>query len=246
MQWLLAAIFIIAVLALIIAVLWFVRREITKMRVSVDAVIARDQLWDKLGVTPDEVKQLRDGYQQVRDAISELAHKLEIADAEVADAVRVHGPLPVLDQLRHEAQKAERAQQSKNVLTAGEFVLVDAKGNPRARLSMEDGIKPMLALLDEDGVRANYFMLTPTGPVLRLGNRQGEEIMLSLGDYLGESRPLPDHPIVWISISDRNGFNTLIGKMADRPEEEEAGRSTGVSAASIVLSGGGKVLWSTY
>jgi hypothetical protein len=93
------------------------------------------------------------------------------------------------EQLLDAIRGAARSQgKPERVVKAEEFILVDAKGIPRARLAIEDGIKPMLALLDEDGARANYFMLTPTGPVLRLGNRGGEEIMLVVGDYVGGPR----------------------------------------------------------
>jgi hypothetical protein len=117
----------------------------------------------------------------------------------------------------------------KRLVTAEEFVLIDAKQRARAKLFIEDGVRPMLALLDENGARPTYFASTPTGPVLRLGNRSGEEIMLAVG---GES---DSESNVFIEVSDRNGFKTLIGK--DRTKNE----TTNVrppSAASVVLSKG--------
>ena len=51
----------------------------------------------------------------------------------------------------------------RKISVAEEFVLVDPKGKARARLAMEDGIRPMLALINEEGTRTNYFTLTDGG-----------------------------------------------------------------------------------
>jgi hypothetical protein len=134
---------------------------------------------------------------------------------------------------------AARRDQPERIVKAEEFVLVDSRGRASARLAMEDGDSPMLALMYEDGARPNYFMMTPTGPVLRLGNRDGEEIMLVLGDCSGGHEAC-----AFVHIADRNGYTTTIGR--GRPNDEEIDRETWArfAASSVVLSKNREVIWS--
>jgi hypothetical protein len=99
----------------------------------------------------------------------------------------------------------------------------------------------MLALLDENGASSSYFVLTPTGPVLRLGHRGGEEIILAVGEYFVGDKP---EPCVFISLSDRDGFATTIGRGRLREEKTLTEALVSVAAASLLLSKDHEVLWS--
>jgi hypothetical protein len=55
------------------------------------------------------VTQYQQSYQQVYGEMKGIADNLGIEEREIADAIKIHGVLPVLDQLRHEAQQAEAA-----------------------------------------------------------------------------------------------------------------------------------------
>jgi hypothetical protein len=127
------------------------------------------------------------------------------------------------------------------VITAEQFILVDGRGVARASLYMEDGIHPALGLFDEDGTRPNYFMRTPTGAVIRIGNREGEEIMLSIGHCRGEV----DDPVARITVQDRNGFTALVGREERWPDDDAKGKPRAASAASIRLTDNeGRIVWS--
>lgn len=65
--------------------------------------------WQGIGAKPEEVAQFRGGYQQVYGEMKGIADTLNINEAELAHAIQLHGLVPVLDQLRFEAQQAEAA-----------------------------------------------------------------------------------------------------------------------------------------
>lgn len=67
--------------------------------------------WQGLNVKPEEVSAFQTNYQQVYSEMKGIGESLGIEEREIADAIKVHGLLPVLDQLRHEAQQAEAAAQ---------------------------------------------------------------------------------------------------------------------------------------
>jgi hypothetical protein len=136
----------------------------------------------------------------------------------------------LLDPVRHCDPDPRR------IVVAEEFILVDANGKARARLAMEDGVCPMLSLMNEDRTRNNVFILTADGSgILRLGNREGEEIILSVANTKRET-----DKVVSIVLVDRDGFQTRIGR-----EHVGASKIRGDSAASVALTDkDGKVLWS--
>jgi len=65
--------------------------------------------WQGLNVKPEEVGHFQQSYQQVYTEIKSIGESLGIEEREIADAIRAHGLVPVLDQLRAEAQQAEAA-----------------------------------------------------------------------------------------------------------------------------------------
>jgi hypothetical protein len=65
--------------------------------------------WKTLNVQPGQVGQFQQGYQQVYSEVKGIADSLNVSENEVAEAIRLHGVLPVLDQLRYEAQQAQAA-----------------------------------------------------------------------------------------------------------------------------------------
>jgi hypothetical protein len=132
-----------------------------------------------------------------------------------------------------------RQEQPQRIVKAEEFILVDSNGKARARLGMEDGDSPTLALMYEDGSRPNYFMMTPTGAELRLGNRDGEEIMLVVGDYSGRQETY-----AYAHIADRHGYTTTIGRGRRREDEIDRETWAKLAASSVVLSKDGEVIWS--
>jgi hypothetical protein len=65
--------------------------------------------WQALNVKPDQVGQYQQTYQNIHTELSGIANNLGIDEREVADAIRAHGLLPVLDHLRQEAQQSQLA-----------------------------------------------------------------------------------------------------------------------------------------
>ena len=143
-----------------------------------------------------------------------------------------------LEELLNPYRKAEPDPQ--RIVVAEEFILVDADGKARARLAMEDGVCPMLSLINRNGTVGNYFILTEGGGVLHVGNQEGEEIILSVVNSGDNEKAVK----IW--LGDRDGFQTLIGREEAHSEINELpGRVRGVSAASVALTDkDGKVLWS--
>jgi hypothetical protein len=136
----------------------------------------------------------------------------------------------LLDPVRHCDPDPRR------IVVAEEFILVDQNGKARARLAMEDGVCPMLSLMNEDRTRNNVFILTAGGSgILHLGNREGEEIILSVAGS-GDK-------VVSIVLVDRDGLTTRIGREPAYYGSAKGPR--GDSAASVALTDkDGKVLWS--
>ena len=155
-------------------------------------------------------------------------------------------------------RKNEEPSSIERVVRAEAFVLVDAQGKPRAklvmaqqddfivageRLSESDRNSPALFLLDDDGCATTFFTLGPQGPVLKLGDVSGNEVLLTVGYGRGDT---------FVRISDADGFQTFIGK--DWPVGHRSGdprygfapaiEGKATSAASVILSKDGKVLWS--
>lgn len=76
---------------------------------TLEELQAKYQPWDKLGVKPEDVQNFQGGYQQVYSEIKGIGDGLQIPEQEIADAIRQHGLVKVLDHLRQEAWEAEQA-----------------------------------------------------------------------------------------------------------------------------------------
>lgn len=85
------------------------REGYNKLKADHEALQAKYKPWEGVTAKPDEVGHFQQSYQQVYGELKGIADTLQITESEVADAIRVHGLLPVLDQLRYEAQQAEAA-----------------------------------------------------------------------------------------------------------------------------------------
>lgn len=86
------------------------REGYNKLKADYEKLQTEYKPWQGLNAKPEEVAQYRGGYQQVYGEMKGLGDQLGIAEAELADAIKTHGLLPVLDQLRHEMQQAEAAR----------------------------------------------------------------------------------------------------------------------------------------
>lgn len=75
---------------------------------TLEELQAKYQPWDKLGVRPEDVQNFQGGYQQVYSEIKGIGDSLGISEQEVADAIRQHGLVRVLDHLRQEAYDADQ------------------------------------------------------------------------------------------------------------------------------------------
>lgn len=87
------------------------REGYNKLKSEHEALAKQFEPWKGLNVQPGDIARFQSGYQQVYSELSNIANTLNIAEAEVADAIKTHGLLPVLDQLRYEAEQAELANQ---------------------------------------------------------------------------------------------------------------------------------------
>lgn len=85
------------------------REGYNKLKAEHEALQKQFEPWKGINVKPDEVGRYQQSYQQVYTELKGIGDSLGIDEAEVADAIRVHGLLPVLDQLRYESQQAEAA-----------------------------------------------------------------------------------------------------------------------------------------
>lgn len=86
------------------------REGYNKLKADFEKLQGEYKPWQGLNVQPSQVTQFQQGYQQVYGELKGIADRLQINEAEVADAIKAHGLLPVLDQLRHEMEQAEAAQ----------------------------------------------------------------------------------------------------------------------------------------
>lgn len=85
------------------------REGYNKLKADYEKLQNDHKPWQSLNVKPDEVGHFQQSYQQVYDEMKGIGDSLGIAEKEVADAIKLHGLLPVLDQLRYEAQQADAA-----------------------------------------------------------------------------------------------------------------------------------------
>jgi hypothetical protein len=85
------------------------REGYNKLKADYEKLQADHKPWQSLNVKPDEVGRYQQSYQQVYTELKGIGDSLGIEEAEVADAIRVHGLLPVLDRLRYEAQQSDAA-----------------------------------------------------------------------------------------------------------------------------------------
>jgi hypothetical protein len=85
------------------------REGYNKLKADFDKLQADHKPWQTLNVKPDEVGRFQQNYQQVYGELKGIGDSLGIQEKEIADAIAVHGLLPVLDQLRYEAQQADAA-----------------------------------------------------------------------------------------------------------------------------------------
>lgn len=85
------------------------REGYNKLKADHEALQAKYKPWESVNVKPDEVGHFQQSYQQVYNEMKGIGDSLGINEKEVADAIKIHGLLPVLDQLRYEAQQAEAA-----------------------------------------------------------------------------------------------------------------------------------------
>lgn len=83
------------------------REGYNKLKSEHEALQKQFEPWKGLNVQPSEVQHFQQSYQQVYSEMKGIGDTLGINEKEIADAVRVHGLVPVLDQLRYEAQQAE-------------------------------------------------------------------------------------------------------------------------------------------
>jgi hypothetical protein len=139
------------------------------------------------------------------------------------------------------------------VIEANEFHVKDANGRVRAKLLMSEGSGPRLDLFDED-----EKPMASLSAIARIG-------ALSLGSTLGSSGSVILEPNIGllltgdagaisattikalggpdIRLSDKEGFETVIGKVD--LVKTHTGREESTPAASVVLFGNDKkVLWS--
>lgn len=85
------------------------REGYNKLKADYDKLQADHKPWQSLNVKPDEVGRFQQNYQQVYGELKGIGDSLGIQEKEIADAIAIHGLLPVLDQLRYEAAQAEAA-----------------------------------------------------------------------------------------------------------------------------------------
>jgi len=87
------------------------RESYKALKQSFEALEGQVKPWQTLGVQPEQVGQFRDGYQQVYTEIKGIGEQLQYPESEIADAIRTHGLVKVLDHLRQESWQAEQAAQ---------------------------------------------------------------------------------------------------------------------------------------
>lgn len=85
------------------------REGYNKLKADYEKLQADHKPWQSLNVKPDEVGRFQTNYQQVYGELKGIGDNLGIQEKEIADAIAIHGLLPVLDQLRYEAAQAEAA-----------------------------------------------------------------------------------------------------------------------------------------
>jgi hypothetical protein len=85
------------------------REGYNKLKSEMEQLQQQYAPWKGLNVQPGEVQNLQHNYQQVYGEMKGIGNRLGINEAEITDAVRVHGLLPVLDQLRREFDQAQAA-----------------------------------------------------------------------------------------------------------------------------------------
>lgn len=91
------------------------REGYNKLKADYEKLQADHKPWQSLNVKPEEVGRYQQSYQGIYNEMKGLAESLAnpdgtpITEAELAAAIQTHGLLPVLDQLRYEAQQAEAA-----------------------------------------------------------------------------------------------------------------------------------------
>lgn len=85
------------------------REGYNKLKTDLETLQKQYEPWKGLNVQPTEVQSFQQNYQQVYTEVRGMADALNITEAEVADAIKAHGLLPVLRQLEQEYQQAEAA-----------------------------------------------------------------------------------------------------------------------------------------
>lgn len=83
------------------------REGYNRLKAEHDALQAKYKPWEGVNVKPDEIGHFQQNYQQVYGEMKGIGDSLGIGEQELADAIKAHGLLPVLDQLRYEAQQSE-------------------------------------------------------------------------------------------------------------------------------------------
>jgi len=129
-------------------------------------------------------------------------------------------------------------------VTAERFVVVDTNGKPRGFFGMENGASPSLLFMEEDGAIPSYLRHSPDGwAVLRLGNRGGEEIMATIDTRIDSRTDVGKGPFAFVSVTDRDGFNTTIGRVHEI-ERVDATAWNRLAAAALVMTKDREVIWS--
>ena len=129
-------------------------------------------------------------------------------------------------------------------VVAKQLVMLDEHKNVRATLGMEAGDSPSLSFREVDGVVPTYLRHSSEGwAVLRLGNRGGEEVILVTDTRVESPSSKGEGPFAFVSVTDRDGFNTTIGR---GQVIEEAGVTSWdkLAAGAVVMTKDREVIWS--
>lgn len=110
-----------------------------ELRQAYEGVKAKFEPFEKLGLTPDQVTQYRQGYEQVYSEAAELASNLGYEEQDFLETIQERGLLPVLDFLRNQSFRTEQAR-------AGDQ---QAQQEVNLRQQIEDGISQAMGPIEQ-------------------------------------------------------------------------------------------------
>jgi hypothetical protein len=201
-------------IVVIVVAAWYVTSQLqSKLRVEIAG------LRKELAELRKEVDELRDSFEDHGDATKDVQSEIDAIRSDIA------------------------ALGSREEVVAKRFLVVDSNGKPRGFFGMEGGASPSLLFMEEDGIIPTYLRHSPEGwAVLRLGNRGGEEVMATVDTRVDSRTDVGKGPFAFVSVTDRDGFNTTIGRVHEI-EKVDAASWNRLAAAALVMTKDREVIW---